>query len=142
MYGLSSDVTYPNPDGSHGAFNALVFETLFSVAWVLVVLCVATPTADLDVEDGIENKAPQSFYGLAIGLTVAGGAPLPPTVCPVPLCHPARVTAAACPWQLSTVLASTREHPAVSSTRPSAQACVSRTLSRVAPLVHTCGSTG
>jgi len=73
-YGIADEVTYPNPDGSNGLFNSFVFETLFAVAWIMVVLCVATPTSDLEAEDGLDEKAPQSFYGLAIGLTVASGA--------------------------------------------------------------------
>ena len=56
-----------------GAFNAFFFEALYTLAWVLVVLCVATPTADLEAEAATEEHQPQSFYGLAIGFAVASG---------------------------------------------------------------------
>ena len=76
-YAISDSVKYPNPDGAHGPFNAFVFEALFTTAWIIVVLCVATPTSDLEAEDGTDDHAPQSYFGLAIGLTVAAGAWLP-----------------------------------------------------------------
>lgn len=72
-YAISDSVKYPNPDGAHGPFNAFVFEALFTTSWIMVVLCVATPTSDLEAEDGTDDHAPQSYFGLAIGLTVAAG---------------------------------------------------------------------
>lgn len=72
-YALTDRVAYPHPDGANGAFGAFVFEVIYTTYLVFIVLCVATPTSEIDAQDGTDEDTPQSYYGMAIGFTVGAG---------------------------------------------------------------------